>query len=276
MTSHAPEEPTSTLVAPEVDATQWSPEDDALISAASAHDITTLNALLKTCSAQIQEPKTLTTPLHAAVSSLRADSTPEEALGAAETVNILLLNGAIWNDVDSAGDTPGCIAWRIGGAVSSVYALLVEAGVRAELLLARFVELGSDDEEDVPADVNADKYLASKLEYDNDKLVDEETNGVMMAWETGIMRKSVEMLLPEGEERKGKRVLNVGFGMGIVDDAFQERLGADGEGEHYIVEAHPDVFVKMRKDGWMERKGVKVLEGRWQEVSFPFLHGFAA
>ena len=35
---------------------------------------------------------------------------------------------------------------------------------------------------------------------------------------------------------------------------------------HTIVEAHPDVLARMRQDGWYDRPGVAVVEGRWQEV----------
>jgi len=175
------------------------------------------------------------------------------------------------HDIDAADDTPGCIAFRAGPTAHAVYELIVEAGVRAELLLARFAQLDSDDDDDDdgPVDVNPQKYLASKLDYADDKLLDQDSNGVMMAWESEIMLKSVELLLPEDDAKKRKRVLNVGFGMGIVDTAFQRRIGEDGE--HYIVEAHPDVLDKMRRDGWMDRKGVTVLEGRWQQALLPLV-----
>ena len=255
----------------DADAPAWTAADAALLQAARAHDVITLQTLLASSSAQIQEPTTLTTPLHAAVSSLSATSSPSDVLAASETVRLLLFNGAIWNDIDAADDTPGCIAFRAGPTSRAVYELIVEAGVRAELLLARFAQLDSDDgdddgddNDDGPVDVNPQKYLASKLDYADDKLLDQDSNGVMMAWESEIMLKSVELLLPEDGAKKRRRVLNVGFGMGIVDTAFQRRI--DEDSEHYIVEAHPDVLDKMRKDGWMGRKGVTVLEGRWQQV----------
>ena len=255
------------------------PEVAALLAAAAAHDLPTLKALLKTTPAQSQHPITLTTPLHAAVG---ASAEAEEA------VRMLLAEGAIWNDLDAAGETPACVAWRTGA--SGCYELLVAAGVRAELLMARMSEWGmldsdsepenefeeeeeaedADEEDATPApageweDVTAAQYLGSALEYDGDKLVDADANGVMMAWETGVMQASVAALLPA--DAPAPSVLNVGFGMGIVDAAFQARLGASGA-RHVIVEAHPDVLAKMRADGWMDRPGVRVLAGRWQDVS---------
>ena len=35
--------------------------------------------------------------------------------------------------------------------------------------------------------------------------------------------------------------------------------------EHVIIEAHPDVLHYMREDGWYEKKGVRILEGKWQD-----------
>ena len=57
-------------------------------------------------------------------------------------------------------------------------------------------------------------------------------------------------------------VLNIGFGMGLVDSALQARRPA----RHVIVEAHPDVATKMREEGWPARPGVEVVVGRWQDV----------
>jgi hypothetical protein len=57
-------------------------------------------------------------------------------------------------------------------------------------------------------------------------------------------------------------VLNVGFGMGLVDQAIQ-RYEPE---EHTIVEAHPEVYARMLKLGWGEKKNVRILFGRWQDV----------
>ncbi|KAG6532489.1 hypothetical protein ZIOFF_006335 [Zingiber officinale] len=58
------------------------------------------------------------------------------------------------------------------------------------------------------------------------------------------------------------RVLNVGFGMGLVDEAIQRY----GPVEHTIVEAHPDVYDRMLRCGWGEKENVKIVFGRWQDV----------
>jgi protein arginine N-methyltransferase 2 len=60
----------------------------------------------------------------------------------------------------------------------------------------------------------------------------------------------------------GKRVLNVGFGMGIIDSVLQDYNPA----LHIIVEAHPDVYKKMLQDKWDKKANVKIFHGRWQDV----------
>ena len=124
--------------------------------------------------------------------------------------------------------------------------------------------------DDAEADVNSEAYLRSKLTYSDGKLVDDDGNGVMMAWETDIMRRSVDALLPE--EQSGKRILNIGFGMGIIDTMFAETKPA----RHHIIEAHPGVLEHISSPGskfgsaWEESGpapgAFKVYQGRWQEI----------
>ncbi|KOS16925.1 Arginine N-methyltransferase 2 [Escovopsis weberi] len=127
--------------------------------------------------------------------------------------------------------------------------------------------------------VTSEAYLTSALTYDDAKLLDADLNGVMMAWETDIMRRSVAALLPPrgdasggGASSDGPRVLNIGFGMGIVDGLFAERAPS----VHHIIEAHPAVLEHARQPGsrfgaeW-ERSGpadgaYRILPGRWQDV----------
>ncbi|KAK3310677.1 S-adenosyl-L-methionine-dependent methyltransferase [Chaetomium strumarium] len=124
--------------------------------------------------------------------------------------------------------------------------------------------------DDTAAEIDSEAYLRSKLTYSDGKLVDEDGNGVMMAWETDIMRQSVDALLPDREP--GKRILNIGFGMGIIDTMFAETKPA----RHHIIEAHPGVLEHISSPSskfgsdW-EKSGptpgaFKVYKGRWQEV----------
>lgn len=64
------------------------------------------------------------------------------------------------------------------------------------------------------------------------------------------------------QERQSKRVLNVGFGMGIIDGYLQECSPT----QHIIIEAHPEVYNRMRQTGWLEKPNVRVCFGKWQDV----------
>jgi protein arginine N-methyltransferase 2 len=238
-----------------------------IISAASRHDLAALKILLKHGSTNVRDSDTRTTPLHAAIASCGTNNGPSEE-SALPVVTCLLENGAIWNDLNKDDETPGCIAFRLG--LKKPYEAMVAAGVRAELLFNRLRELGEDgaasgadeqppapeDLEDVSQDNRA--YLRSQLRYEPGILLDSSDNAVMMDWETGIMTRHAETLLP----RAGLRALNVGHGMGIVDAAIQAR----GPAQHHIVEAHPQVLRRLREGGWYEKPGVVIHEGRWQDV----------
>ncbi|THY30279.1 arginine N-methyltransferase 2 [Aureobasidium pullulans] len=314
--------------------------EQEILLAATNHDLDSLRRLLRTPtgSANVVDSDTGMTPLHAAIAACEPDdetaqdkkdmdvdeaatlnTTALEEEEALKTVKLLLENGAIWNDLDDNDETPGCLAHRLG--LKKCYEAMVEAGVRAELLLSRLdgfemlAEYEDDSEEEeldaegfeiienengdslqasmveveepvpelvgpdgtVPGadsvpdlvqihengqetkvDVNSEDYLASDLTFKGDRLLDADKNGVMMSWETDIMQKTVDRLCP----KSGLRVLNVGHGMGIIDGIFQSKHVS----AHHIIEAHPDVLARMRKDGWYEKPGVTVHEGRWQDV----------
>lgn len=206
---------------------------------------------------------------------------------AKEMVTFLLEEGAIWNQLDRNGETPGCVALRLGAR--EVYGLMVDAGVRAEVLLERLgvggyeiLGEGSEEEGDGDADgeegstgpqpvangdgldhgqdVTSKQYLSSALALSSDRLLDASQNGVMMSWETEIMHRSASALL----STPGLRVLNIGFGMGIIDSYIQGH--AHTPSEHHIIEAHPDVLAHMRETRWNEKKGVVCHAGKWQDV----------
>lgn len=277
----------------------------SLLLAAAHHDIASLKNLLKTAPANVQDSETGFTPLHAAIAACEDDEAEKSTNGdaanslseerkkelesAAETVRLLFQNGAIWNDLDLNNETPGCVAKRLG--LDEIYGMVVDAGVRAELLLSRLDEyqaLGDDsedeDEEDeeeageegteakeenieetttqepMTADpsANNDDYLKDTIEITDTTILDSASNGVMMDWETPLMERHAELLSP----RPGLRVLNIGHGMGIIDKLFQSHSPES----HHIVEAHPDVLKKMRENGWYEKPGVVIHEGKWQDI----------
>ncbi|KAF2036094.1 arginine N-methyltransferase 2 [Setomelanomma holmii] len=282
--------------------TEQATEEDILlakriISAAERHDVPALKILLKEGSANVQDPTATvaTSPLHAAIASCgKVENGKEAGDDAVQTVELLLQNGAIWNDLNEADETPGCIALRLGQ--KKIYDIMVEAGVRAEMLFAKMAALGLGDDlaeepevedeitEKQPAakkqkvsekevkeipevihdpvldDVSLDNhaYLKSELRYKEGILLDESDNAVMMDWETQIMQRHAETLIP----KSGLKVMNVGHGMGIVDTAIQTHDPA----EHHIVEAHPQVHKRLREQGWYDKPNVYIHEGRWQDV----------
>jgi len=100
------------------------------------------------------------------------------------------------------------------------------------------------------------EYLNQSLSYTDDgRLLDQDGNSVMMDWEKPIMEFSANIIC----KNKG-RVLNVGFGLGIIDTEIQKHEVE----EHWIIEAHPDVYRKMFDDGWHLKKNVKILLGDWR------------
>lgn len=94
-------------------------------------------------------------------------------------------------------------------------------------------------------------------------LIHSEGNGVMMGWETGIMNKTATLLCEDHPNAAHLRVLNVGHGLGIVDELLQQH--GQQPAKHVIVEAHPDVLKHMREKGWYDRPGVEIFEGQWQD-----------
>jgi hypothetical protein len=99
-------------------------------------------------------------------------------------------------------------------------------------------------------------YQSQKLTYSDGLLLDQDGNAIMMEWEREIMRRQADTVC-----RRGGRVLNVGFGMGIIDSYIQEH---DNVSEHWIIEGHPDVQQYMIENGWLEK--ANCIFKPWQDV----------
>lgn len=184
-------------------------------------------------------------------------ATPENFKVANEMIDTCFEFGANWMLLNDANETPGCLAYKLNKL--DLYDKFVKAGFRSEILLQKFVQEDDGDasDEEVPKLVEADQqeFLKSDLQYDNHTLQTHEQDGVMMDWETPIMERSAELITT-----KDGVVLNIGFGMGIIDTFIQKHEPK----MHYIIEAHPDVLKQMRAKGWYERPNVLVLEGTWK------------
>ena len=131
-------------------------------------------------------------------------------------------------------------------------------------------------------------YLQQRLSYtDNGRaLIDSDRDAVMMEWERPLMKAHAQILMQNDSTTMttdnamnnsetvtsaspvGKTVMNIGFGMGIIDSILQEYYQPS---KHYIVEAHPDVYQRMKDENWDEKPNVVILFGRWQDVLPPLL-----
>lgn len=302
-------------------------QDQYILLAASNHDLESLRKLLRAGSANVQDSDTGFTPLHSAIAACAPSSPPSSSRieidsdnddikgceelerrrstssssssniqdAAARTVKLLLENGAIWNDVDANNETPACLARRLG--LQDLYGIMVDAGVRAEMLLNRLDEyqmLGDlDDKEEegeeegeekeeeeeeeekikkdpapLPShdhdDPNLTTYLASPLSIEPTRILDASLNGIMMSWETPLMERTAALLAP----RPGLRILNIGHGMGIIDSFFQKTSPS----AHHIIEAHPSILTHMRNNNnplWTSpstSSTITIHEGKWQDI----------
>ena len=128
------------------------PPAEEILQAAYQHDVPRLKQLLCGTSTEptnVQDPYGHT-PLHKAIEgaswevkkslpTTEADvfsnsgNAPTEALSkislemATQTVRLLLENGAIWNELDTNNDTPGCLAQKLG--LDDLYQIMVDAGM---------------------------------------------------------------------------------------------------------------------------------------------------
>ena len=140
-----------------------------------------------------------------------------------------------------------------------IYDLLLNHGLRSEFILRLTQKITNDGTVTHPSSTlpSNNEYLARTLTYstDGNTLLDSDCNAVMMSWEDNLMKRHTDYLCPEP-----CRVLNVGFGLGIIDGFIQSTNPVS----HTIIEAHPDVYKKMIDDGW--DKKATIIFGRWQDV----------
>ena len=179
--------------------------------------------------------------------------------GHGEVVSALLIAGAPWNAIDRRGRCAGNHALDAGH--QHIVDALVDAAVRAELLLGA-AERGTKKASDAAAE--SKEYLSRSIRYEGDTLFDSNDDGVMMAWETPLMKAHAEQICATCGD-----VMNVGFGMGIIDGFIQELAPRS----HTIIEAHPGVLSRMKEDGWMEKPGVRVCAGRGRTLLPPSSRG---
>lgn len=204
--------------------------------------------------------------------------------GFIEICKLLLEEGAPWNALDRQGKCAGDYA--VENEHWDIVNLLVDAGTKAELILGASVRLamknlgtsactntdncdghgsfhGTKDENTVVEYEPCTKpdYLQRNVRYNHDKtlLLDDENDAVMMEWERPLMDIHASTITSNGQAHK--KVLNIGFGLGIIDNALQKYNPA----LHVIIEAHPLVHKQMKDEGWDDKSNVRVCFGRWQD-----------
>lgn len=173
-----------------------------------------------------------------------------------EIIEWLLSEKHPYNLTDKNEVTAGELALKNNH--TKVYERLVEEGVRTELLIRALKKAFGDDEDDEANKIANEAYLNQKLHYDDNKLMDENNDAIMMMWEAPLMVEHAKVMCP----KEGLNVINVGFGLGLIDTELQKYNPKN----HYIIEAHPDVYAHMLELGWDKKPGVKILFGRWQDM----------
>ncbi|ODN89667.1 arginine N-methyltransferase 2 [Cryptococcus wingfieldii CBS 7118] len=239
-----------------------------LIQAAKNAPLSTISALLEQgAPAWYQDENLGWSPLHYA-----AERREPKAL------DVLLKGGAVWNAVDKWGRTAGEICLSLGDEEG--WLLIRNEGIRSEMLHHALAGASAGlnniilrAEDSTSAGDNL-VFLKSQLTWDvgkdgKERVLDADGNGVMMGWEEPLMVEHVRYLteghpkMQLGEEGEGMSILNVGFGLGIVDRLFQT---CDPKPSHHtIIEAHPQVLEYIRQKGIHLLPNVRILEGRWQD-----------
>lgn len=140
------------------------------------------------------EPSTFTTPLHLIATHLPVDYNEDEMLIIDEMVTILLEYGAGWCLTDINNDTPGCILIRRKLNNTPIYNQIVDAGVRAELLLRKVSEFDVEfieEEEEEEHDQTTTE----------DKVIEEDTKQVKEEEQEKNQEQEKENLEKEGGQK---------------------------------------------------------------------------
>ncbi|VFQ90126.1 unnamed protein product [Cuscuta campestris] len=166
----------------------------------------------------------------------------------AEVVRNLLEAGAPWNALSPSNQSAGDYAMEAGH--QEVFDVLLNAALQAEMILGTILRKGSEIKD-------SDNYLEDRVSFSEDKIMDAENKAVMMAWEKPLMEAHAKAVCSNGGH-----ILNIGFGMGLVDTAIRQYAPAS----HTIIEAHPEVYDRMIQQGWDKKENVKIIFGRWQDV----------
>lgn len=121
--------------------------------------------------------------------------------------------------------------WASDPTKVQVMNLLVNWACQCEAILS------ADAEEDL--DEENQEYLQQKLLYRDSVLLDEKNEAVMMEWEKPIMLAHANLICQSGGD-----ILNIGFGLGLIDDAIQQYviLSKSSKSCAYVMSMHVPVL----------------------------------
>ncbi len=97
-----------------------------------------------------------------------------------------------------------------------------------------------------------ENYVKSEVEYEDGFLIDKYGTVLMSIYEEPIMKVAAEVVTQNGGD-----ILNVGFGLGIVDHFIQLKT----PNSHTIIEANNHIYREALKNGW--NKNVELLHECW-------------
>jgi type IV protein arginine methyltransferase len=232
-------------------------------------------------------------PLHLAASK-----------GLLQVVQLLIQAGNPWNALNDNRKTAAELALENGH--EDVYDFLLQEAVRSEMILNCVGDIPSEENTTEGPQEYGD-YLNNGVTYEGkDLLANGNSAGVMMEWERPLMKRHASLLcdVPETqlidldcpsnldcmyqtlcpptssaaiEFEDTFRVLNVGFGLGLVDSYLHQCLLIKAKQNpsikyaHYIIEAHDQVYGTIKNLGWLNKTEtsspveVRVLHGKWQD-----------
>lgn len=91
---------------------------------------------------------------------------------------------------------------------------------------------------------------------EDEKVMYQDQRLVMMKFEQPFMEAGAKVVAQNGGD-----VLNVGFGMGMIDTEIQKY----NPRSHSIIEIHPDIHKKMISEGWDIKPNVNLYLGDWRD-----------
>ncbi len=156
-------------------------------------------------------------------------------------------------EAEAALAAAGVYAADLPDAMFDLGATMARPGdLGAALALHRRALADAPDHEEI----SEQDYLNTDLTFTEGEILLPDGFEVMMEWERPIMERSAEIVCHNQGD-----VMNVGFGMAIIDSAIQ-RCGVTS---HTIIEAHPQVV--QRAEEWAkDKKAVTIIPSTWQQA----------